>query len=137
MNILYNLREWICDCDRFLFLAEVHYHNETVVPSKHSFDHDLSGKVLEELMSATKTHCESVSYCVSFDSCLSTDEFSILRETLEAIVSEDWENIDIENILLSQGVLRKLAKALDEDIMKIYESKGFPSLYGVCGARYL
>lgn len=135
--MLYNLREWICDCDRFLFLAEVHYHNETVVPSKHRFDHELSGQMLEELMSATKIQCENDSYCIGFDCCLSPDEFSLLRETLDAIVSEDWENIEIGNILLSQEMLRRLSKALDEDIMKTYESKGFPSLYNVCGAKYV
>ncbi|MDW7732145.1 MAG: hypothetical protein SCH66_06915 [Methanolobus sp.] len=137
MNTLYNLREWICDCDRFLFLAEVHYHNETVVPSKHRFDHDLSGQVLGELLSVTKTQCDRGSYCISFDCCLSSDEFSLLRETLDAIISEDWENIGIENILLSQEILRKLAKALDEDIMRTYESKGFLSLYNACGSRYV
>ena len=37
MNTLYSLREWIYECERFLFLAEVHYHKEDVVPSRHQF----------------------------------------------------------------------------------------------------
>ncbi|MBN2109530.1 MAG: hypothetical protein JW705_00370 [Methanosarcinaceae archaeon] len=136
MNMLYNLREWICDCDRFLFLAEVHCHNEDVNPLRHQFDHDLSGQVLEELISGTRKQCDSDSYCISFDSCLSSDEFDLLRKTLDSIKCEDWNKIDIANILKSQEILQKLAEVLDKDIMKTYESKGFPLLYNVCGARY-
>ncbi|WP_406656989.1 hypothetical protein V7O62_00155 [Methanolobus sp. ZRKC2] len=137
MNILYNLREWICDCDRFLFLAEVHYHNESVAPSKHQFSHDLSGQMLEELISRTKIECDKASYCISFDCCLSPDEFVFLRETLDNVKSENWERVDVESVLRSQEMLHKLAEALDKDIMKTYELKGFPSLYNVCGVRYL
>lgn len=137
MNILYNLREWICDCDRFLFLAEVHYHNKAVVPSEHPFDHDLSGQMLEELMSLTKSQCEGNSYCISFDCCVSEDEFALLKETLDDIKIENWENLAVDNILRSQEILQKLAKALDDDIMKTYELKGFPLLYNVCGTRYV
>ena len=137
MNILYNLREWICDCDRFLFLAEVHYHNESVVPSKHQFDYDLSGQMLEELISKTKTRCDNSSCCINFDCCLSSDEFALLRETLDDIKCDNWEKVEIENILRCQEILQKLAKALDKNIMKTYESKGFPALYNVCGTRYV
>ncbi|TGC07886.1 hypothetical protein CUN85_10600 [Methanolobus halotolerans] len=137
MNMLYNLREWICDCDRFLFLAEVHYHNEAVVPSKHKFDHVLSGEILEDLLSRTSIECDSDSYHISFDHCISPDEFSLLKQTLDDIRFENWTKIKVENVILSQEILRKLAKALDEDIMKTYELKGFPSLYSVCGIRYV
>jgi len=136
MNMLYSLREWICDCDRFLFLAEVHYHNKDVVPSKHQFEHEINGQVFEELISRTVIHCERDSHCISFDRCLAEDEFSHLVETLDNIKCGRWDEMDVERIVRSQEILCKLSTALDRDIMKTYESKGFPSLYNICGADH-
>jgi hypothetical protein len=44
--------------------------------------------------------------------------------------------MDVERIVRSQEILCKLSTALDRDIMKTYESKGFPSLYNICGADH-
>ena len=111
MNTLYSLREWIHECERFLFLAEVHYHKEDV-------DKDSP-------------------YCVSFDACLSPEEFCLLKSTLDDVCCENWGQMGLDKVLEAQKVLHKLGKAVDMDIMQTYESRGYPSFYKVCGVRYV
>jgi hypothetical protein len=137
MNTLYSLREWICECERFLFLAEVHYHKEDVIPSRHKFICEVDGRLLEDMLSPGSGAYEDISYCVSFDTCLSPEELCLLKTTLDAVSREDWEKTGLENVLEAQQILHKLGKAVDSDIMQTYESRGNPSFYKVCGVRYV
>ncbi len=137
MNTLYSLREWIYECERFLFLAEVHYHKKDVVPSHHKFACEMNGSILEDMISRGSSEYKDISYCASFDSCLSSEEFCLLKTTLDFISCEEWEKMELERILEAQQILHKLGRALDSDIMQAYESRGNPSFYKVCGVRYV
>lgn len=136
MNTLYNLREWIYECERFLFLAEVHYHKEDVVPSSHRFVCEMNGTLLESMLSDAKDMYKPSSYCLSFTSCLSPEELHLLKTVLDNICREEWERTGLEKVLESQEILHKLGQAVDHDIMQTYESKGYPSFYKICGVRY-
>ena len=137
MNTLYNLREWICECERFLFLAEVHYHKEDVIPSRHKFICEINGRQLEDMLSPGDGAYKNIPDSASFASCLSPEELCLLKTTLDTVSCEEWEMTGIEKVLEAQQVLHKLGKAVDSDIMQTYESKGHLSFYKVCGVRHV
>ncbi|WP_406662341.1 hypothetical protein V7O66_06435 [Methanolobus sp. ZRKC3] len=135
MNYLYNLREWLYECDRFLFLAEVHYHKNNVVPSGHKFNYDFSGNSLDEIFFRTKSQCENEFHCVSFDTCISKEEFAFIMTILDNIKSEKWGLTGTEDILRSQKILHNLISTLTDDIANVHESKGYPSLCKICNMQ--
>ena len=137
MNTLYSLREWIHECERFLFLAEVHYHKEDVVPSRHQFICEMNAGLLEDMISRAEDVDKDSPYCVSFDACLSPEEFCLLKSTLDDVCCENWGQMGLYKVLEAQKVLHKLGKAVDMVIMQYYESRGSPSFYKVCGVRYV
>lgn len=136
MNTLYNLREWIYECERFLFLAEVHFHKDDVIPSRHKFVCEMDSTLLESMLSRAEEAYTNYSYGLGSVSCLSAEEFHLLKKTLDDVCREEWESLQLENVLDSQKILLKLGQAVDRDIMQTYESKGYPSFYKLCGVRY-
>ncbi|MDI3539154.1 MAG: hypothetical protein PWP14_1724 [Methanolobus sp.] len=136
MNTLYNLREWIYECERFLFLAEVHFHKEDVVPSHHRFACEMNGALLEAMLDRAEEMYRNYPHRLSFTSCLSSQEMDLLKRTLDGICREDWGSMCLESVLESQRILHRLGQAVDRDIMQTYESKGYPSFYKLCGVRY-
>jgi hypothetical protein len=128
MDYLYNLRDWLYECDRFLFLAEVHYRKSDVIPSEHKFNCDFSSRSLEKMFSCAKKQCEAESYYISFDTCISKEDFDFFKKILDGILSEKWSSLSIEDIIRSQEILNKLARNLTDDIGVVHESKGYPSL---------
>jgi len=86
MDYLYDLRDWLFECERFLFLAEVHYRNNDVTPAEHKFNFNLNIDSLEDIFICTKKHCDDEFYCISFDKCISDDEFIFFKRTLENVL---------------------------------------------------
>ncbi|MDK2834721.1 MAG: hypothetical protein PWR29_686 [Methanolobus sp.] len=136
MNTLYDLREWIYECERFLFLAEVHFHKEDVVPSHHRFACEMNGALLESMLDRAEEIYRNYPHSLGFTSSLSSQETGLLKRILDGICREDWESMGLESVLESQRILHKLGQAVDRDIMQTYESKGYPSFYKLCGVRY-
>lgn len=129
MKPLYDLRDWVYECDRFLFLAEVHYRKPDVIPSGHRFNCDFDTKSFERIFESAKEQSNNELYCICFDTCISDEEFLFFKTTLEYVVSEKWTYIEIHDVLRAQKILHKMAKNLINDISVIHELQGHPTLY--------
>ncbi len=132
MNSLYTLRDWFYECDRFLFLAEVHYHKENVIPSEHKFTHELTSSSLEAMLSSIMGLIKEADRSANFDICIYQDEIASLKETLDNISSGRWNNMDIECVLKAQEIVHVLADAVNADILQNNESRGHPPIYNAC-----
>ncbi len=132
MNLLYNLRDWFYECDRFLFLAEVHYHKENVIPSEHKFAHELTSSCLDNMFQSIRDMTTEADKYISFDACVSQDELSNLKEVLDNISSGKWDNMDVECIVKAQKIVHKLANAVNADILQNNEYRGHPRIYNAC-----
>lgn len=135
MNSLYILRDWFYECDRFLFLAEVHYHKENVIPSEHEFTHELTSSSFENMLNSIMGQIKEADGSVNFDICIYQDEISFLKETLDNISSCRWDNMDLECVLKAQGIVHVLANAVNADIVQNNESYGHPPIYNACKIR--
>ncbi len=129
MKCLYDLRDWIYECDRFLFLAEVHYRKPDVVPSDHEFNCDFDIGSFESIFESAKEQSSNELCCIRFDTCVSDKEFLFFKTTLECVVSEKWAHIEIRDILRAQEILHEIAKNLINDIRVTHEMQGHPSLH--------
>ncbi|WP_094228913.1 hypothetical protein [Methanolobus psychrotolerans] len=133
MNSLYNLRDWFYECDRFLFLAEVHYFKEDVIPSEHTFAHELTSSCLDKMFSSISNLKKDADYrVVSFDTCICKDEILFLKETLDNISSGRWDDMDVECIIKAQKIVHKLANDVNADILENNELRGHPPIYNAC-----
>lgn len=132
MNYLYDLRDWLYECDRFLFLAEVHYRKNDVIPSKHKFNCDFNIELFDNMFLCAKKYCDDEFYCISFATCISEDDFIFFKKILDNVVFEKWDLIEIEDIVRSQGIINKLVQYLTDDIGVVHELKGYPSLHKMC-----
>ncbi|WMW24674.1 hypothetical protein RE474_11380 [Methanolobus sediminis] len=132
MNILYDVRDWFYECDRFLFLAEVHYLRENVIPSEHRFSEELTSSKLDDLLCNLKNLSEESDYCVTSDKCVSKDELLMLKETLDNISSGKWDDMDAECVAKAKRIVHKLANAVNADIIKTNDMRGCPSIYDAC-----
>jgi hypothetical protein len=132
MNLLYNLRDWFYECDRFLFLAEVHYHKENVIPSEHKFAHELTSSCLDSMFRSIRGMTKEADRCVSFDTCVNQDELSYLKEVLDNISSGKWDNMDVGCVVKAQKIVHKLANAVNADILQNNEYRGHPRIYNAC-----
>ncbi|WP_091932214.1 hypothetical protein [Methanolobus profundi] len=135
MNLLYDLRDWFYECDRLLFLAEVHYHRENVLPSGHKFSHELTSSCLERMFKDIKKMANESNCCVNFDTCACHDEVSFLKEVLDNISTGEWGNMDVQSILKAQSIVQELANAVNADILENSELRGYPRIYNACRIR--
>ncbi|SDF79142.1 hypothetical protein SAMN04488589_1333 [Methanolobus vulcani] len=132
MNILYDVRDWFYECDRFLFLAEVHYQRENVIPSEHRFSEELTSSRLDDMLRDLKNLGKENDYCVTSENWASKDELLILKETLDNISSEKWDDMDAECVAKAKAIVHKLANAVNADIIKTNDMRGCPSIYNAC-----
>lgn len=135
MNSLYILRDWFYECDRFLFLAEVHYHKENVIPSEHKFAHDLTSSSFEIMLNSIMGMIIEADRSVNFDICIYQDEILYLKETLDNVSSCRWDNMDLECVLKAQDIVHVLANAVNADIVQNNASYGHPPIYNACKIR--
>ncbi|ETA67002.1 MAG: hypothetical protein PWQ51_2255 [Methanolobus sp.] len=132
MNLLYDVRDWFYECDRFLFLAEVHYQRENVNPSEHRFNEELTSSRLDAILCNLKNLSKENDYCVDSNECVSKDEILMLKKTLDNISSGNWNDMDAECVAKSKAIVHKLAKAVNADIIKTNDMRGCPSIYDAC-----
>ncbi|MBP1908656.1 hypothetical protein [Methanolobus bombayensis] len=132
MNILYDVRDWFHECDRFLFLAEVHYQKENVIPSEHRFNEELTSSRLNDMLSDLRNLSKESDCCVTSENWVSNDELSLLKETLDNISSGKWDDMDAECVAKAKDIVHKLANAVNADIIKTNDMRGCPSIYNAC-----
>ncbi|WP_407356051.1 hypothetical protein [Methanolobus sp. WCC5] len=132
MNLLYDLRDWFYECDRLLFLAEVHYHKEDVVPYEHRFSHELTSNYLECIISEFREISKKSEYCAGFDACMCQEELSFLKRILDHISSNEWDKMDIDDVLKAQDIVHVFADAVNADIRENCELRGYPHIYNAC-----
>lgn len=126
MYILYEIRDWIYECERFLFLAEVHFIDGKVSPACHRFCHVLSGNKLDEMFKLLEGQHRS---CLSVQSCVSSEELEDFKNIVDSVASEKWDALSNEKVMQAQKTLYKLAGGLRNDIIQMHEERGFPLLY--------
>jgi hypothetical protein len=132
MNLLYDVRDWFHECDRFLFLAEVHYLRDNVNPSEHRFNEELTSSRLDTILCNLKNLSKDNDYCVTSENCVSKDELLILKETLDNISFGKWNEMDAECIAKAKDIVHKLANAVNADIIKTNDMRGCPFIYNAC-----
>lgn len=126
MYHLYEIRDWIYECERFLFLAEVHFIDTKVSPVCHKFCHVLTGSKLEEMLDLLREqHCS----CLNVHSCVPTEELDDFKYVVDSVASEKWDILSADKIIQAQRILHKLASGLRNDIIQMYEERGYPLLY--------
>ncbi|WP_370573994.1 hypothetical protein [Methanomethylovorans sp.] len=126
MYHLYEIRDWIYECERFLFLAEVHFIDTKVSPVCHEFCHVLTGNKLEEMLCLLREqHCT----CLNVHSCVPTEEFDNFKYVVDSVASEKWGILSADKIIQAQRTLHKLAGGLRNDIIQMHEERGYPLLY--------
>ncbi|WP_367343950.1 hypothetical protein [Methanomethylovorans sp.] len=126
MYDLYEIRDWIYECELFLFLAEVHFIDVKVSPVCHEFFHVLSGSELEEMLAhVEKRHCS----CMCMYSYIQREELDDLKSVMDHIASEQWDQLSSDKIVQAQDVLQKLASGLRNTIIKAHKERGHPQLY--------
>lgn len=126
MHHLYEVRDWIYECERFLFLAEVHFIDAEVSPSCHEFCHVLTGNKLEEMLDFLREqHCD----CLNVHSCVPTEELDNFKYVVDNVASEKWDMINADKIIQAQRTLHTLANGLRTDIVQMHEERGYPLLY--------
>ncbi len=135
MNILYNIRGWLHECDRFLFLAEVRSYRKDVDLSGHRFTYEITSSCMEGMFNKARDMQNGTEYCINVEEWVTRDEFCILKETLDVISSDYWENIDMDSIKRAQDIVHKIADAVNSDILKTHELRGHPSIYNACRIR--
>ena len=84
------------------------------------------------MFSGAKKHCDDECYSISFDTCISEDDFTFFKKTLDNVIFEKWNLIEIESIVKSQKIVHKLVENLTDDIDVVHELKGYPSLHKEC-----
>lgn len=125
MYHLYEIREWIYECERFLFLAEVHFIDEKVSPLCHNFCHVLTGNKFGEMLDLlSEQNCS----CLNIHSCVTTKELDLFKYIVDNVSSERWNELCTEKITEAQNILNKLACGLRNDIVQMYKERGFPLL---------
>ncbi len=132
MYLLYDIRDWFYECDRFLFLAEVHYCEESVDPSDHKFIHEMTSTRLEQLLGEVRELTDKNDYCISVDAWISREEFFILKTVLDNISSGNWNKMDADCVSKAQDVVHKLTNAVNEDILEICNIRGYPKIFNAC-----
>lgn len=132
MNLLYDIRDWFYECDRYLFLAEVHYQRENVIPSEHRYNHELTSSQLDEMFSRLRNLGKESKCCVNSETWVSENELLVLKETLDNISSGKWDNMDAECVAQAKDIVHKLANAVNADIRKTHDLRGYPSIYNAC-----
>lgn len=126
MHYLYEIRDWIYECELFLFLAEVHYIDGKVSPVCHEFCHVLTGSEFEEMLDLVKKqHCS----CMNVHSCVQKEELDGFKSVMDRIASEQWDQLNPDKIIQAQVILQKLASGLSNDIIKVHKERGYPQLY--------
>jgi len=125
MYQLYEIRDWIYECERFLFLAEVHFIDEKVSPLCHNFCHVLTGNKLREMLDLLAE--QQYSY-LNVHSCVKPKELDLFKNIVDNVSSERWHELCTEKIMEAQNILHKLACGLENDIMQVYKEKGYPLL---------
>ena len=125
MYHLYEIREWIYECERFLFLAEVHFIDEKVSPLCHNFCHVLTGNKFGEMLDLlSEQNCS----CLNIHSCVTTKELDLFKYIVDNVSSERWNELCTEKITEAQNIVNKLACGLRNDIVQMYKERGFPLL---------
>jgi hypothetical protein len=132
MNLLYDVRDWFYECDRFLFLAEVHYQRKNVNPAEHRFNEELTSSRLDDMLYNLKNLGKESDYYVTSENWISKDELIILKDTLDNISSGRWDDMDAECVAKAKDIVHKLANAVNADIIKTNDMRGCPSVYNAC-----
>lgn len=135
MKELYDLRDWFYECDRLLFLAEVHYHKKDVVPSGHKFSHELTSSCLEKMFNNIRKLTTESDYCLDLDTCSYKDDMALLKQVLDNISSNTFDKMDEECVLKAQSIVHELANVVNSDILEISELHGYPHIYNACKIR--
>ncbi|WP_340818683.1 hypothetical protein [Methanolobus sp. WCC4] len=135
MNQLYDLRDWFYECERFLFLAEVHYHKKGVVPSEHNFSHELTSSCLEKMFGSIRKLAREENCCVNVDLPGCQDDLSFLKEVLDNISSDRWEEMDEKCVLKAQSIVYRMVCAVNSDILENSELRSYPPIYNACKIR--
>ncbi|WP_321418650.1 hypothetical protein [uncultured Methanomethylovorans sp.] len=125
MYHLYEVRDWIYECERFLFLAEVHFVDENVSPLCHKFCHVLTGSKLEEMLDLlSEQNCS----CLNVHSCITTKELDLFKCIVDSVSFERWNELSTEVIIEAQRILHNIARGLRNDIERMYKERGYPLL---------
>ncbi|WP_321428636.1 hypothetical protein [uncultured Methanolobus sp.] len=132
MNLLYDLRDWFYECDRFLFLAEVHYQRDNVIPSEHRFSHELTSSRLDDMLCLLRDTGKEGKCCVNSETWVTKDELSVLKKILDNVSSGKWDDMDAECVAKAKDIVRKFVNAVNGDIIRTNDKKGYPSLYDTC-----
>ncbi|MDG6244060.1 MAG: hypothetical protein QCH31_06670 [Methanolobus sp.] len=132
MNLLYDLRDWFYECDRLLFLAEVHYHKEDVVPSEHKFSCEMTSNYLECMVCELSKLSKGSGYCSGFDVCICRKELSFLKRILDNISSHEWDKMNIDDVLKAQDIVHRFADAVNDNIQENRKLRGYPHIYNAC-----
>lgn len=132
MNSLYNLRDWFYECDLLLFLAEVHYHKDEVIPSEHRFSYEITRTRLEEMLCNVRELNRNRDYHITFESEIPEDDIIFLEHVLDNISSCKWDNMDLKSVLKAQAVVRRLTTAVNADILENSQLRSYPNIYNAC-----
>lgn len=123
---LYEIRDWMYECELCLFLAEVHFIDAQVSPVCHEFCHVLTGSKLEEMLDILQNqHCS----CMNVHSCVQKEELDEFKSVMDRIASKQWDLLNSAKILQAQIILQKLSSGLSNDIIKVHKERGHPQLY--------
>jgi len=126
MYHLYEIRDWICECEILLFLAEVHFIDAKVSPVCHDFCHVLTGSKLDEMLCLLKKqHCS----CMNIYSCVVKEELDNFKSVIDRISAEKWDLLNYDCIIQAQRILEKLVDGLHKDIILMHKERGYPLLY--------
>lgn len=126
MYHLYEIRDWMYECELCLFLTEVHFIDAKVSPVCHEFCHVLTGSKLEEMLDLLqKQHCS----CMNVHSCVQKEELDDFKSVMDRIASKQWDKLSSDNIIQAQKTLQKLSGGLSNDIIRVHKERGYPQLY--------
>ncbi len=133
MDHLNELRDWLYECDRLLFLAEVHYTREDVLPSEHRFAHKLTsshlGEILDHIFSIPKA---KVYYSESW---IDPEEMFFLKGILDSISGNKLGYMDAERIFRARAIVHRFAIAVNADILENRRLCQYPPIYNACRIR--